>query len=391
MSNNQNIEVNGEKIRKLRKEKHMTLKELAEGICSLGKMSNIENGKTDPTPTELSAIAERLRVMEQDLQAPPFTISAQYRNKYDKWMRQAEEIESLLQLGLLNESKRKLEEFSNEATDVEDFFFITNFLWACYYNKIGETEKSVETINVLIKSNPKREIDGAIQIRAKNLLCSILLKDNEKEKVATTLKEITDAVFRRKAYQSEVSKVKFNLTVFLIIKGDYDLARMHAESLSNVQDYEYITTFLLAVIDFYEGDLISSMDRAFLVKKKSRDMGLNDLLLRVLVFEYFLNFMFVGQEAINKESVNKAFEDLMKIVMELPPEFRNLAVYSMNVLISVSLRRDNPSQMDELSKNLLSMMDGSVHNSLQSQSYLYLSKVSLKRNSDKSGCSELHT
>ncbi|PLR91929.1 helix-turn-helix domain-containing protein [Bacillus sp. T33-2] len=50
----------GEKIREARKMRGMTLGELADGICSLGKMSNIENGHRSVTNEELERISEKL-------------------------------------------------------------------------------------------------------------------------------------------------------------------------------------------------------------------------------------------------------------------------------------------------------------------------------------------
>ncbi|UHA60195.1 helix-turn-helix domain-containing protein [Metabacillus litoralis] len=50
----------GEKIRAKRKEIGMTLGELAKGICSVGKLSNIENGNTPVSNQDLNQFSEKL-------------------------------------------------------------------------------------------------------------------------------------------------------------------------------------------------------------------------------------------------------------------------------------------------------------------------------------------
>ena len=52
----------GNMIKKIRKNKGITLEELARGICSTGKMSNIENGATTVDKETLNLFAEKLGV-----------------------------------------------------------------------------------------------------------------------------------------------------------------------------------------------------------------------------------------------------------------------------------------------------------------------------------------
>ncbi len=52
----------GNEIKRIRKQKKMTQKELCEGICSQAEISKIENGRNSPTIDLLQQIAKRLRV-----------------------------------------------------------------------------------------------------------------------------------------------------------------------------------------------------------------------------------------------------------------------------------------------------------------------------------------
>ena len=52
----------GNEIKRIRKQKKMTQKELCDGICSQAEISKIENGRNSPTIDLLQQIAKRLRV-----------------------------------------------------------------------------------------------------------------------------------------------------------------------------------------------------------------------------------------------------------------------------------------------------------------------------------------
>ena len=52
----------GNQIRQKRIEKHMTQKELSQGICSQAEISKIENGRNMPTIQLLEKIAKRLKI-----------------------------------------------------------------------------------------------------------------------------------------------------------------------------------------------------------------------------------------------------------------------------------------------------------------------------------------
>jgi len=52
----------GNEIKRIRKEKKMTQKELCDGICSQAEISKIENGRNSPTIDLLQQISKRLRV-----------------------------------------------------------------------------------------------------------------------------------------------------------------------------------------------------------------------------------------------------------------------------------------------------------------------------------------
>ena len=60
-------QVDGSRLRELRKLKGMTLKQLADGICSISYLSNIETGKSTPTPDMLQALADRLGISFEGL------------------------------------------------------------------------------------------------------------------------------------------------------------------------------------------------------------------------------------------------------------------------------------------------------------------------------------
>ncbi|WP_214849245.1 helix-turn-helix domain-containing protein [Exiguobacterium sp. s193] len=52
----------GNRLKKIRREKKMTQKELSNGICSQAEISKVENGKNSPTIELLQQIAKKLRI-----------------------------------------------------------------------------------------------------------------------------------------------------------------------------------------------------------------------------------------------------------------------------------------------------------------------------------------
>ncbi|KEO81127.1 helix-turn-helix domain-containing protein [Tumebacillus flagellatus] len=60
------MEINGKKVRKLRKQRGWIQKELAEGICTASMISQIETGKARTSAYVIQRIAAKLGVSEDE-------------------------------------------------------------------------------------------------------------------------------------------------------------------------------------------------------------------------------------------------------------------------------------------------------------------------------------
>ncbi|WP_285801183.1 helix-turn-helix domain-containing protein [Exiguobacterium sp. s193] len=97
----------GNQIKRIRKEKKMTQKELCDGICSQAEISKIENGRNSPTIDLLQEIAKRLRV--------PMSLLFQDRFESEAYR----EIDNLLSR-LLREQKYEFLQLELEKIKISD-------------------------------------------------------------------------------------------------------------------------------------------------------------------------------------------------------------------------------------------------------------------------------
>lgn len=110
----------GNEIKRIRKEKKMTQKQLCDGICSQAEISKIENGRNSPTIDLLQQIAKRLRVPISLLFQDRLE-SEQYR-KYDMHFSQLLREKKFGQLE--EEISKKIVNQTKELTLLKSYFEI---------------------------------------------------------------------------------------------------------------------------------------------------------------------------------------------------------------------------------------------------------------------------
>ena len=101
----------GDKIRELRKRKHMTQEELADGICTSVSISRIENGIQMPSSAILDKILDRLGTSTYEI------CNIYYKNEQQKEFEDiSKSIADLMSSGDISKAKReikKLKAFPN--------------------------------------------------------------------------------------------------------------------------------------------------------------------------------------------------------------------------------------------------------------------------------------
>lgn len=122
----------GNEIKRIRKQKKMTQKELCEGICSQAEISKIENGRNSPTIDLLQQIAKRLRIPMSMLFRDQYK-SEQFREcdrllnglfrsqQFDELMNQIEQIRSRSTVKEILLLLKYFEIVCNERTKKVDF------------------------------------------------------------------------------------------------------------------------------------------------------------------------------------------------------------------------------------------------------------------------------
>lgn len=370
----------GEIIRQIRKDKQITLKDLAKGICSLGKMSNIENGKAFPSHNELESIAAKLKVPIDKLKTHSFTSRAEFEVKFGGWIGEAEEIEDLLRLGFYAQGNQRLKAFTNKTMGLEELSLLTDFLWAWYYKVMREDVNCMKILKRIINKSALSYRDSLVQLRSKHMLCALYLKLNDVEKADVVLKEVREEVLKNNRFGSEYWKVRYNTSILLTVQGDYDLARLHAESLSKDKNVEYQATYMLGILDFLNNDISSAADRIYLAKKKFRDYEHNNLLLKVRILEYFVQKKFVSSSTavLNKDDII----GLLNLALAVKGDYYNISVYLLNVLLFISLERDYDNEVLEIQQGLKKLLESNIDDNLKVQSYLYLARAAKKLGKD---------
>ncbi|MGN7299565.1 tetratricopeptide repeat protein [Ferdinandcohnia sp. SAFN-114] len=130
----------GTRIKLLRKERGLTLKELSEGIMSVPYLSNIEAGKFEPNKEMLKSLAERLKVPKEYLLN--HSVASQEAR---------EELEQLYLLAANDFMKAKdlIKEYSKDKFRYSAVYheILFKIIYCVYLYKIGEYEKAT-SLNV---------------------------------------------------------------------------------------------------------------------------------------------------------------------------------------------------------------------------------------------------
>ena len=102
----------GDVIRSLRKRKHLTQDELAEGICSTISISRIENGAQMPSAQVLDALLERLGTSTYQI------CNIYYKTeKQVAFEQQADEVAILIRKGQLEEARARIADLEKQVED----------------------------------------------------------------------------------------------------------------------------------------------------------------------------------------------------------------------------------------------------------------------------------
>jgi len=250
----------GLKIRELRKQKKLTLSELAAALkYATGKLSKIENGKRAKISIEeIEEIASVLGVPVESLfDTDPFKKS----EEYERFLEQISQLEFKIQLGLFKTLDKKIEHLGEkleESSFLDHLAIPYYFLCGRYYMNIRHFEKAYHHFNLVIGSEQNSELisEEFIEktVQSYNYL-SIIEYDNNRLKEA--LFYVTSALHRYQEDEESTQNLNlllYNAGIIYARLGDYGVSRYYikrcidSESIDQQLLYECL---VLESVNYY--------------------------------------------------------------------------------------------------------------------------------------------
>ncbi|MED4404093.1 helix-turn-helix domain-containing protein [Metabacillus fastidiosus] len=256
----------GSNIRKKRKEKNITLKELAHGICSIGKMSNIENGLTKIKEEELEQICLRLGVPVSELVDDSEILE---ENRYKEHQLKITEIENYIFLEFYEIANELIREVENDTENSTVKCQITYFKSLIHYKK-KENHNALFNLYKLLNIKTSNKVEITYQTKAYNLVAIILYYIGDFKSALDHLNKALDISNDKLIAQN----LYYNSALVYAAQGysyksRLTINKMDKKQIASSYEIQFLST-LLAMID---GDLkgaiekIISLRSSFLVER----------------------------------------------------------------------------------------------------------------------------
>jgi transcriptional regulator with XRE-family HTH domain len=238
----------GRKIRTIRKSKDISLTDLAKGLFSIGKMSNIENGKTNIRPEEISAISKKLGVTIDDL------LITEESKRQSELLDKLKFIESLIYLKQYKVSNVELQTFYKEHHDE-----LNSSSVILYHLLVGEVKFHLQEYHAsssYLYQALENQINKGVSIRyrsrAHQLICLIHKHFGD---LPSAFEHMELAYFELLSNNMEVNwRIYLNLSVLSFLQNNTLKAKSYIDQIkrADVQNNGEILCFR-AVLDFFSG------------------------------------------------------------------------------------------------------------------------------------------
>lgn len=205
----------GNEIKRIRKQKKMTQKELCEGICSQAEISKIENGRNSPTIDLLQQIAKRLRI----------PMSMLFRDQYkSEQFRECDRLlNSLFRSQQFDELMNQIEQIRSRSTVKEILLLLKYFEIVC-----NERTKKVDfrtSISQLVRLTDTAEVwfeSPQMYLRIKMAIANFYFENKQFVHSENVYEEILNLNFDTIELKKTRIKIMYN----------------HAQQLSFQKNYE---------------------------------------------------------------------------------------------------------------------------------------------------------
>ncbi|NHM33004.1 helix-turn-helix domain-containing protein [Neobacillus terrae] len=246
----------GDKLRAKRKENGMTLEELAKGICSVGKISNIENGHISVSVEDLTKFSRKLNTPLSFFSDPNIDV------KIRELDYQKQKINDLIGLQHWEGVKSELFTFKENIVTYQipsrkiDF----NFLAGIYYLNTQQSESAIEFLTNVIESKDSSNYSLLMKLKAYSAIASILFSQKKVSQSVILLEKALELSKENPTItKEERDNIYFNLSILHVYMGAYYKA---LKCINNVKHHlisPLETEYIKILIRFLENTAISDI------------------------------------------------------------------------------------------------------------------------------------
>ncbi|MEK5358092.1 helix-turn-helix transcriptional regulator [Paenibacillus sp. FSL L8-0709] len=225
----------GKNIRKARKNKGISISVLSS-LCkiSVGKLSNLENGKTETVSTEdLEKIAFSLSTSIDDIIIPE---TFKFPSELEPVIDELQMVSTYISMNLLDLARENLHKITKELMDNQ-----LDYLRPCINFLAGEIEKlsfnhdkAIEYFKSVIDQNYDYIYGIGYKIRSINALSCLYYSRFEVAEALDTCLEAVDLINHEGVSFSEIADTHYNLAIFYTYAGYLSVALLHAKSASEI-------------------------------------------------------------------------------------------------------------------------------------------------------------
>ncbi|MDZ5471993.1 helix-turn-helix transcriptional regulator [Bacillus sp. 31A1R] len=250
----------GEKIRNIRKKKKMTLEELAEGICSLGKMSNIENGRQPVKEDELQKISKKLEVPMS------YFVDPEIGDKLTELDFAKQHIIELMALKEWSYTEKNIEMFKEKVQQYQipsrliDYYYLSGML----HLKLGQIVKAEQDFSHILLEDNHNPYTIRLKIKTYNAIASGYFSQKKLSRCLHFLNLGQDLSKDNPTITKEEKELLYyNFSIYHLYTGDYLNAFRFINQIQNhvieKSEIDYIKLLVTILQDEHINDVKESL------------------------------------------------------------------------------------------------------------------------------------
>ncbi|RFU69863.1 XRE family transcriptional regulator [Peribacillus saganii] len=337
----------GDKIRAARKTKGMTLEELAEGICSLGKMSQIENGRQPVTEQQLTELCIKLELPMSYFSDPDINAKLKEMDYLNL------KIRDLIELQQWEYAKSELKLFSEKVESYQipsrkiDFHFLSGI----FYLKTDQSQLAEAHLFQVIDAEEKNNYNLRLKLDAYNLLASIMFS---RKNISQSFK-ILDKAMELSSVSPTVTKIErdkiyFNRAILYICTASKYQAIQNINKINHYMIAHLETDYMKLLVQLLDDNSLEDV-RETLLSLREKQQQTNDAagILRGWALTIYTSLAAYPKNDIGLQLKEHFLSDL-DMFKDIPDQREQcLAVIQLSIYVSLH-RNDDTSFITDLIK-----------------------------------------